>query len=332
MRELTMSQALGEALREAMQEDPRVFVMGEDIALHGGVFSVTRGLVDEFGPERVRNTPISESAIIGAAVGAALTGMRPVAELQYLDFSGTAMDPIVNQAAKLRFMSGGQASVPLVIRGQQGAGRGNAAQHSQSLEALFFHVPGLIVVQPATPYDAKGLLKAAIACDDPVIFIEHKMLYNLKSEVPDEPYTVPLGKARVARPGRDVTVVATAQMLGRALQAAEALAAEGIEAEVIDPRTLFPLDLETLCESAARTHRTVVVHEAVTRGGVGAEIASRITELVFDQLAAPVLRVGSLEIPVPYNPHLEQAMMPQAADIAAAVRQVCYAAGGNVRV
>ena len=324
MRELTVAQALNEALREAMREDPRVFVMGEDIALHGGIFTVTKGLLDEFGPERVRNTPISESAIVGAAVGAALTGMRPVAELQYLDFAGIAMDPLVNQMAKLRFMSGGQTSVPLVVRAQQGAGRGNAAQHSQSLEAWFFHVPGLIVVQPATPADAKGLLKSAIACDDPVLFIEHKMLYNTKGAVPEKPYTIPLGKANLVRPGKDVTVIATAQMLGRAIQAAERLVADGISAEIIDPRTLFPLDLETICDSAARTHHAVVVHEAVTRGGIGGEIASRITEQIFDELDSPVARVGSLEIPVPYNPNLEQAMMPQVADIVAAVRRVCY--------
>ena len=328
MRELTMAQALNEALREAMREDARVFVMGEDIALHGGIFTVTKGLLDEFGPERVRNTPISESAIVGAAVGAALTGMRPVAELQYLDFAGIAMDPLVNQMAKLRFMSGGQATVPLVIRAQQGAGRGNAAQHSQSLEAWFFHVPGLVVVQPATPADAKGLLKSAITCEDPVLFIEHKMLYNSKGPVPEEPYTIPLGKANVVRPGKDATVIATAQMLGRALQAADTLAEGGIDAEVVDPRTLFPLDLDTLLTSAARTHRVVVVHEAVTRGGIGAEIASRITEQIFDELDGPVARVGSLEVPVPYNPKLEQAMMPQAADIVAAVRRVCYAGAG----
>lgn len=332
MRELTIAQALNEALRESMAADERVFIMGEDIALHGGVFSVTKGLLEEFGLQRVRNTPISESAIVGAALGAAMTGMRPVAEIQYLDFTACAMDPILNQTAKMRFMSGGQTNVPLVIRAQQGSGRGNAAQHSQSLEAWFFHVPGLVVVQPATPYDAKGLLKASIACDDPVIFIEHKFMYSTKGEVPEEPYEIPLGKARVARAGTDATIVATAMMLARALEAADTLAAEGISAEVIDPRTLFPLDLETICSSVARTHRAVVVHEAITRGGIGAEIAARITEMVFDELDAPVERVGALETPIPYHPRLEQTMIPRADDIVAATRAACYAPGGGTRV
>src|SRR5919201_1196276 len=269
-RQITYAEALNEALREEMRRDPAVFVMGEDVAVWGGggVFGVTKGLVDEFGPERVRDTPISEEAIAAVAVGAAATGSRPVAEIMYVDFIGLAMEPIVNQAAKLRYMFGGKAKVPLVIRAQEGAGRGNAAQHSQSLEAWFCHIPGLKVVTPSTPADAKGLLKSAIRDDNPVIFLEHKALYQTRGMVPAEEYLVPLGVAEVKRPGRHVTVVGLHTMVHKALSVAEKLAGEGIEVEVVDPRTLVPLDVETIVRSVRRTHRLVVAHEAVDRGGV----------------------------------------------------------------
>src|SRR5215210_3632836 len=269
-RELTLSQALNEALREEMRRDASVFVMGEEVAVWGaggGIFGVTRGLVDEFGVERVRDTPIAEEAIAGLACGAAVIGMRPVAEIMYVDFMAMALDPIVNQAAKLRYMFGGKAKVPMVIRAQEGAGRGNAAQHSQSLEAWFVHTPGLKVVTPSTPYDGKGLLKASIRDDNPVIFLEHKALYVTKGQVPSQEYLVPLGVADVKREGRHVTVVGLHTMVHRALAVAERLAGEGIEVEVVDPRTLVPLDLDTIVRSVKKTHRLAVAHEAVERGG-----------------------------------------------------------------
>lgn len=315
MREITYVQALNEALREEMRRDPSIILLGEDIAEFGGAFKVTRGLVEEFGRDRVRNTPISESAIVGTALGAALTGTRAVAELMYLDFCGVAWDQIVNQAAKIRFMLGGQAKVPLVIRAQQGSGRGNAAQHSQSLEAWFVHTPGLLVVQPATPYDAKGLLKTALRQEDPVVFIEHKLLYNTKGPVPVEEYTIPFGVAEIRRRGTDVTVIATGNMLGRTLSAAERLAERGVSCEVIDPRTLFPLDLDTIVDSVKRTSRCVIVHEAVKRCGIGAEIAAQVMERAFDYLDAPVERVAALDIPIPYAPDLEKAAVPQEEDV-----------------
>ncbi|MCL5960035.1 MAG: alpha-ketoacid dehydrogenase subunit beta [Chloroflexi bacterium] len=311
MRELGYREAVREALREELQRDERVFLIGEDIAMpFGGTYKVTLGLSDEFGTDRVRNTPISEMGFLGASVGAAITGMRPVAELMYIDFSGVGMDSIVNQAAKIRYMTGGQAKVPLVIRTQGGAGRASAAQHAQSLEAWFIHVPGLVVIQPSTPYDAKGLLKSAIRSDDPVVFIEHKLLYNTKGPVPEEEYTLPIGKADVKREGHDATVVATSLMVLKALAAAEKLAAQGIEVEVIDPRTLFPLDLETIVESVKKTGKLVIVHEAVGRGGVGAEIATQVMEKAFDYLDAPIKRVAALPVPVPFAPHLENFVIP----------------------
>src|SRR5437016_13288797 len=292
-RVLTYAEALNEALREEMRRDPRVFVMGEDVAVWGGggVFGVTRGLVEEFGPQRVRDTPISEEAIAALAVGAAVAGARPVAEFMYADFMGLAMEPIVNQAAKLRYRFGGKAKVPVVIRAQEGAGRGNAAQHSQSLEAWFCHIPGLMVVTPSTPADAKGLLKSAIRDDNPVIFLEHKVLYFSKGPVPEGDYTIPLGVADVRREGRDVTVVGIHTMVGKALQAADQLAAEGIELEVIDPRTLVPLDEQTIIDSVKKTGRLIVSHEAYTRGGYGGEIIARVVEAAFDYLDAPPVRV-----------------------------------------
>jgi pyruvate dehydrogenase E1 component beta subunit len=322
VREITYAEALNEALREEMRRDASVFVMGEDVAVWGGggIFGVTRGLVEEFGTERVRDTPISEEAIAAVAIGAAATGSRPVAEIMYVDFIGLAMEPIVNQAAKLRYMFGGKARVPIVIRAQEGAGRGNAAQHSQSLEAWFCHIPGLKVVTPSTPADAKGLLKSAIRDDNPVIFLEHKVLYFSKGPVPAGDHTVPLGVADIRRVGRDVTVVGVHTMVGKALAAADRLAEEGIELEVIDPRTLVPLDEETIVESVKKTGRLIVSHEAYTRGGYGAEIISRVIEAAFDYLDAPPLRVCARNVPVPYSAVLESAALPQVDDLVSAAR------------
>lgn len=320
MRELTYREALREALREEMARDENVFLLGEDIAEFGGSYKVTQGLLQEFGRERVRNTPISEQAIVGAALGAALVGMRPVAELMYIDFSTVAMDQIVNQAAKVRYMFGGKAKTALVIRTQGGAGRSSGAQHAQSLEAWFVHVPGLKVVMPSTPYDAKGLLKAAIRDEDPVIFIEHKLLYGEKGPVPEEEYVVPLGKADVKREGRDATLVATSRMVQRSLQAAEVLSKEGVEVEVVDPRTLFPLDVETLFASVRKTNRLVIVHEAVRRCGWGAEVAARVAEEAMDYLDAPIRRVAALETPVPFAPNLEDYVIPNVERIVGGVR------------
>ena len=324
-RLLSYSKALNEALREEMRRDPAVFVMGEDVAVWGdggGVFGVTKQLVDEFGPARVRDTPISEEAIVALGTGAAATGMRPVVELMYFDFVTLAMEPLVNQAAKLRYMFGGQASVPLVVRSNIGASGGKAAQHSQSLESWMIHVPGLQVVVPSTPYDAKGLLKTAIRNDNPVVFLEHKLLYFTKGHVPEEEYLVPFGSAVIRRPGRHVTVVAVQVMLQRALEAAEVLAAEGIELEVIDPRTLEPLDIDTILESVAHTNRLIVCHEAVERGGWAGEVAMQVMERGFDLLDAPIARVCGANVPVPYSAPLERAVIPQCDDIVAAVRRV----------
>jgi acetoin:2,6-dichlorophenolindophenol oxidoreductase subunit beta len=324
MREVTYSRALNEALREEMHRDQSVFLMGEEIAKWGvgGIFGVTAGLVEEFGTERVRDTPISEEAIAGVACGAAVTGTRPVAEIMYADFLTLSMDPIVNQAAKLRYMFGGKASVPMVIRAQEGAGRGNAAQHSQSVEAWFVHVPGLKVALPSTPYDAKGLLKTAIRDDNPVIFLEHKALYASTGMIPDEEYLVPFGKADVKREGTDVTVIGIHTMVGRSLAAADKLASEGISVEVIDPRTLNPLDLETIVNSVRKTHHVVICHEAVERGGVAGEIGMQIVEHAFDYLDAPIARVCGANVPIPYNVNLERLAIPQEEDVIAAIRKV----------
>ena len=323
-RVLTYAEALNEALREEMRRDPRVFVMGEDVAVWGGggVFGVTRGLVEEFGPERVRDTPISEEAIAALAVGAAMAGARPVAEFMYADFMTLAMEPVVNQAAKIRYMFGGKARVPAVFRAQEGAGRGNAAQHSQSLEAWFCHIPGLKVVTPSTPADAKGLLISSIRDDNPVVFLEHKMLYNTKGPVPAGDHAVPLGVAERKRDGRHVTVVGVHTMVLKALQAAERLAAEGIELEVIDPRTLVPLDLETILASVRKTGRLIVTHEAYERCGVGAEIVTQVVAAAFDALDAPPVRLCAANVPVPYSGALEAAALPQVDDIVAAARRL----------
>jgi pyruvate/2-oxoglutarate/acetoin dehydrogenase E1 component len=321
MREITYLEAVREAMSQMMRENDDVFILGEDIGVYGGAFGVTRGMIEEFGPERVRNTPISESGIAGAAVGAALTGMRPILELQFSDFITIATDQIVNQAAKIRYMYGGKGKVPMVLRTPAGSGTGAAAQHSQSLEAWMTHIPGLKVIQPSTAYDAKGLLRAAIEDDNPVIFYEHKLLYRTKSDVPEEAYSLPIGKADIKRQGKDVTIVATSIMVHKALEAAEKLKEEGIDVEVVDPRTLVPLDIETIAGSVKKTGRLVVVHEAVKRGGFGAEIVSQVMESdAFDYLDAPIQRLGGLAVPIPYNPVLEKSAVPQLEDIISAVK------------
>ena len=321
MTERTYLQAITATLAEAMRADSAVLVLGEDVA-EGGPWGATAGLVEEFGAERVRNTPISEAAICGIAVGAAQSGLRPVVEIMFLDFVTLALDQLVNQAAKAHFMSGGQLSVPLVLRTQGGAGQRGAAQHSQSLEAWLTHVPGLKVVMPSTAVDAGGLLASAIADPNPVVFVENKTLYFRREEVPDEREAVPIGRAAVVRPGRDVTVVGLSRLVADSLAAADELAAEGIEVEVIDPRTLVPLDVETIVESVTRTHRLVVAHEAVAHGGFGAEIAARVQEAAFDELDAPIQRVGAPFAPVPFSPPLEDAYLPGRDDVATAVRTV----------
>lgn len=322
-RIITYRDALREALREEMRRDERVFLMGEDIAdPFGSAYKVTLGLSPEFGLERVRQTPISELGFVGAGVGAALTGMRPVVELMYIDFSTLAMDQIVNQAAKIRYMSGGQAKVPLVIRTQGGMGRSSAAHHAQSLEAWFVHVPGLLVAMPSTPYDAKGLLKTAIRLDDPVIFIEHKLLYNTEGPVPEEEYTIPFGVADVKREGTDCTVVATSRTALMALKAAEILEKEGISVEVVDPRTLFPLDIETIIQSVKKTSRLVVAHEAPERCGFGAEVVAQIAEKAFAYLDAPIQRVCGPSVPAPFARHLENSIIVDEEKIADRVRRL----------
>jgi pyruvate dehydrogenase E1 component beta subunit len=327
LRELSYAQAIQEALAIAMEQDDRVFLMGEDIGVYGGAFQVTGDLVQRFGSDRVMDTPISELGGAGVAVGAALTGMRPVFEFQFSDFATLAMEQIVNQAAKLRYMLGGNVSVPLVMRFPVGSGTGAAAQHSQSLEAWFAHVPGLKVVQPTTPYDAKGLLLAAIADPDPVMFFEHKLLYKTKGYVPEGYYTVALNKAEIRRPGRDLTVVASGIMVQKSLEAAELLAAESIEAEVIDLRSLRPFDMPTIIESVKRTHRLLVVYEGVKTLGIGTEISAAIAESeAFDFLEARIMRLGGAEVPMPYNPELEKAAVPQVPDIVEISRRLARGA------
>jgi pyruvate/2-oxoglutarate/acetoin dehydrogenase E1 component len=318
-REIQYRQALNEALHEEMDRDPSVLVMGEDVGPYGSPFQITRGLYDRFGEKRVRDTPISEAGFCGIAVGAAMTGLRPVVEILYIDFSTLAMDQIVNQAAKARYMFGGKARVPLVVRTQGGGGRGNAAQHSQSLEMWYVHIPGLIVIQPSTPYDAKGLLKAAIRDDNPVVFIEHKLLYNTNGLVPDEDYVIPIGLADVKRTGDDVTIVATSRMVLLALDAARELAQQGIEAEVIDPRTLKPLDIGTIVRSVQKTGRLVAVSEGHLTGGFTAELAARVQREAFDWLDAPIMQVATEDVPLPYSGRLELEAIPAEQDIVNAV-------------
>jgi len=324
MRELTYTQALREALTEEMTRDPNILLLGEDIGLYGGVFKVTEGLLAKFGPERVRETPISESGFVGMGVGLAMTGKRPVAELMFMDFAWVASDQIFNQAAKMRYMSGGRVKVPLLIRTQQGGGRGNGAQHSQSLETIFTHIPGLKVVLPATPYDAKGLLKTALREDNPVIFIEHKLLYNTKGPVPDpsDEYTIPFGVAEVKRPGSDVTLVSYSRTLLHSLEAAEEAAVEGISTEVIDLRTTAPLDLEAILASVRKTGRLIIAHEAHRKLGMGAEIASLVQEHAFDYLDTPIVRVGAMDIPIPSSKPLEDVALPGKTHILQAIRQI----------
>lgn len=337
-RDLSMMEAIREAIVQEMRSDPRVILLGEDVGKFGGAFHVTHGLLADFGPRRVWDTPISEASFMGLGVGAALTGLRPIVEMQYADFIFCAMDQVVNQAAKLRLMSGGQASVPLVIRAPQGA-TGRGAQHSQSVEAYFMHTPGLKVVLPSNPYDAKGLLISAIRDENPVLFLEHKLLYGSASPgggkavsdpsigalgrtVPQEPYAIPLGKADIKRPGLHVTVIATAVMVHRALAVAGQLANEGVEVEVIDPRTLSPLDSDTILSSLRRTHRAVVVSEDTRRAGVGAELAAMMMEEGFDDLDAPVLRVCAGDTPMPFAPAAQAQAIPNEDDILAAIRRV----------
>jgi pyruvate dehydrogenase E1 component alpha subunit len=319
---LLYRQALQEAMREEMLRDPNVFIMGEDVGLYGGAYGATRGLFDEFGPDRVRDTPISEATIGGAAVGAAMSGMRPVAEIMYVDFTPLAMDQIANQGAKNRFMFGGKTKVPMVVRTEGGAGRSIAAHHSQSLEALWTHFPGIYVVMPSTPFDAKGLLKAAIRDDNPVMFIEHKMLYGVEGYVPDEDYVIPYGVADVKRAGDDVTVITYSRMVHRALEAAEILAEEGISVEVIDLRTLKPLDMDTVAASVRKTGRVIGITEAYKTGSFVSELATRIQEELFDWLDAPVMRIAAADVPVPMSEALEDAAIPGVDVIIAGIRDV----------
>lgn len=321
-REIPYVSAINEALRQMMREDPDIFLAGEDVGLYGGVFGTSRGLLDEFGPNRVIDTPISESGIVGMAVGAAATGLRPIIEIMFMDFVGVCMDQIVNQAAKMKYMFGGKARLPITIRTMAGGGMSMAAQHSQSLEAWFCHIPGLKVVMPSTPYDAKGLLVAAIRDDNPVIVVEQKLSLGLKGPVPEELYEVPIGQANVVRTGTNFTIVATGRMVQESLKAADALQGDGLDIEVVDPRSLQPLDTETIVNSVRKTHRTLVVHEAVRFGGIGGEIAAQIQEDAFDYLDAPVGRVGSPFAPVPFSPALEKAYVPNANTIATEVRRI----------
>lgn len=322
MREIEYREAIREAVIEEMDKDKNVFLIGEDIGVYAGAFRAYKGLLDKYGPERVVNTPISETTIIGAGVGAALTGKRPIAELMFIDFAALAMDQIVNQAAKIRYMTGDSLNVPLVIRTQGGAGRGVAAQHSQSLEAWFYHIPGLKVVMPSTSYDVKGLLKTAIRDDNPVMFIEHKMIYLFKGHVPEEEYTIPFGEADIKREGKDITIVAYSNMLFKSLEAAEQLEKDGISCEVIDPRTLVPLDIDTIIASVEKTSKLVIVTEACRRGSVASDISSIVTDKAFDSLDSPVKIVAGLNTPIPYNSTLEQASIPHTSDIVKAVREL----------
>jgi len=336
MPEMTYSAALNRALREEMMRDNSVFIMGEDIGVWGdggGVFSVTKGLLEEFGPERIRDTPISEEGFVSMGVGAAMVGSRPVVEVMYSDFLTLVMDPLVNQAAKMRYMFGGQVKVPLVVRTNLGASGGKAAQHSQSFESWFMHVPGLKIVVPTRPEDAAGLLKTAIRDDNPVIFLEHKSLYFMKGEVPDVIEPIPFGQALVRREGKDVTVVATQVMLQHALKAAEQLQEEGIDIEVIDPRTLVPLDIETILTSVRKTGRCVIAHEAVERAGWAAEVGFQVSLQAFDYLDAPIVRVCAANLPIPYTKVLESVVVPNLDDVKEGIRAVVagrpYSRGGK---
>ena len=322
MTRMTMREAISQALWEEMERDPNVYIMGEEVGVWGGTYAVTKGFYDHFGAERVRDTPISEAAIIGAAIGSAMTGLRPVAELMTINFAFSAMEHIVNEAAKLHYMFGGQFLLPLVIRTVGGGGRQLGATHSQTPDAVFAHFPGLVVVAPGTPADAKGMLKTAIRSNDPIMFIEHATLYQVRGEVPEGDYLVPLGKSTVQRPGRDVTIVTYSKMLEISMKAADQLAVEGIEVEIIDLRSLRPLDMEPVIESFKRTNRAVVVEEGWPSFGIGAEVSAQIYERAFDYVDTPIKRVAQKEVPLPYNRNLEQQALPQVADVIAAVKEV----------
>lgn len=322
MAKITMRQAISQALWEEMERDPSVFILGEEVGVWGGTYAVTKGFYDHFGEDRVRDTPIAEAAIVGAAIGASLTGTRPVAELMTINFAFSAMDHIVNEAAKFHYMFNGQMVLPMVIRTVGGGGRQLGATHSQTPDAIFAHFPGLKVVSPGTPADAKGLLKAAIRSNDPIMFIENATLYQTRGEVPEGDYIVPIGKSTVQRPGEHVTIVTYSKMLELSLKAAEKLSKEGIEAEIVDLRTLRPLDMEPVIESFKKTNRAVVVEEGWKSYGVGAEVVSRIYEQAFDYVDAPIKRVAQLEVPLPYNRRLEQKALPQVEDIISAVKEV----------
>jgi pyruvate/2-oxoglutarate/acetoin dehydrogenase E1 component len=330
MAVMTYREALNLALREEMTRDPNVFVMGEEVGLYEGAYKVTQGLLKDFGPKRVVDTPIAESGFTGVGIGAAMVGLRPVVEMMTFNFALLALDQIVNSAAKLHYMSGGQFNVPLVIRGPGGPAHQLAAQHSQSMEVYFYHVPGLKVVRPSTPMDAKGLLKSAIRDDNPVIFIESETLYNVKGEVPEDPdFLIPLGQAAIRREGTDVTVIAYMGMMYRAMEAAEELVKEGISVEIVDPRTLQPMDGESILTSVRKTHRAVVVEAGAGFAGMGSEISAFITEQAFDELDAPVERVTGAQAPMPYARNLEKAKTPTKEKIMDAIRKVCYANGGR---
>ncbi len=322
MARITMREAISQALWEEMEKDPDVFILGEEVGVWGGTYAVTKGFYDHFGGERVRDTPIAEAAIVGAAIGAAMTGLRPVAELMTINFAFSAMDHIVNEAAKFHYMFGGQFVLPLVIRTVGGGGRQLGATHSQTPDAVFAHFPGLKVIAPGTPEDAKGLLKAAIRSNDPILFIEHATLYQVRGEVPEGDYTIPIGKSKIQRPGNDVTIITYSKMLEVSTKAADILAKDGIEAEIVDLRTLRPLDMDPVFESFKKTNRAVIVEEGWKSYGVGSEIASRIYEEAFDYIDAPIKRVAQKEVPLPYNRALEQLALPQVEDVVNAVKEV----------
>lgn len=332
MRSIKVRQAINEAIKEEMERDPNVIIFGEDIAFYGGSLKVTAGLYDHFGPDRVRDTPLSEAAIVGTAIGSAMESLRPIAEITYIDFVGVCMDQLINQAAKWQYMSAGNVQLPLVIRTQGGAYRGNGSQHSQSLEAFFMHVPGLIVIQPSTPFDFKGLLKSAIRDNNPALFIEHKLLYNSRGNVPEEEYLIPFGCADIKRKGTDVTILATSYMVSKALKVAEQFSKDGIQVEVVDPRTINPFDYETLFNSVRKTHRLVVVVEAYRTGSIASEISSRVHEELFDELAAPVICIGAKDVPIPYAAELETFVLPSTETIADAVQRVMQYKRNNRRL
>ncbi len=322
MARITMREAISQAMWEEMERDPNVFILGEEVGVWGGSYAVTKGFYDHFGGERVRDTPIAEAAIIGAAIGSAMTGLRPIAELMTINFAFAAMDHIVNEAAKLHYMFGGQFVLPMVIRAVTGGGRQLGATHSQTPDVIFAHFPGLKVVSPGTPEDAKGLLKAAIRSNDPVLFLEHATLYQMRGEVPDGDYVIPIGKSKIQRPGKDVTIITYSKGLEISMKAADELAKGGVEVEIVDLRSLRPLDMDPVIESFKKTNRAVVVEEGWKSFGVGAEVSARIYEQAFDYVDAPVRRVAQKEVPLPYNRTLEQSALPQVEDVIAAVKEV----------